>query len=217
MLYIGMGDGGGAADPNGNAQRLDTLLGKLLRIDVSQGGLYAVPPDNPFAGRPNHRGEIWACGLRNPWRFSFDRVDLLLYVADVGQSRWEEVNAVPAGEPGLNYGWNIMEGAHCYQGDGCDSASLVVPAAEYGHDRGCSVIGGTVYRGGRAPDLRGHTFYADYCKGWVRSFRYSDGVVEDARQWDPGDAGRILSFGEDDDGELYILTSQSRVYRLLLP
>ena len=216
MLYIGMGDGGSAGDPYGNGQNLNTLLGKLLRIDVDSGGLYSVPPSNPFAGLAGHRGEIWAYGLRNPWRFAFDRVSLVLYIADVGQNKWEEIDAVPAAQPGVNYGWNIMEGLHCYGSDTCDSSSIVLPVLEYGHDDGCSVTGGYVYRGSRAPDLAGTYFYADYCEGWVRSFRYSGGVVDEEQKWNPGRIGRVLSFGEDADGELYILSDNGKVYKLLL-
>ena len=185
----------------------------MLRIDVNAGEPYGVPETNPFAsGTGAQRREIWALGLRNPWRMAFD--DGLLYIADVGQNAWEEVNVVPAGQPGLNYGWRTMEGAHCYRASSCTRDGLVVPALEYGHGEGCSVTGGQVYRGTRFPDLAGHYFYADYCEGWVRSFRYAGGRVTDRRTWDFGDHGQVYSFGEDAARELYVLTSQGEVLRM---
>jgi len=214
MLYVGMGDGGSGGDPQGHGQNRGTLLGALLRIDVDGGDPYAVPPDNPFVGRPGMRGEVWAWGLRNPWRFAFDRDEGLLYLADVGQNAWEEIDVAPASAAGLNYGWNVMEGAHCYGTSSCDRTGLVLPVHEYSHDEGCSVTGGHVYRGSRVPGLRGHYFYADYCGGWVRSFRYQGGQVTDAREWVEGGIGNVLSFGEDAEGELYVLSANGRVYRI---
>ncbi len=214
MLYIGMGDGGSGGDPHANAQNPTALLGKLLRINVDAGDPYAVPADNPYAGQAGYRGEIWASGLRNPWRFAFDRAAQLLYVADVGQNRWEEIDIVAADRKGVNYGWNVMEGNHCYLATTCSATGLVTPALEYGHDAGCSVTGGFVYRGAAVPDLRGTYFYADYCKGWVRSFKYVKGAVTEQRTWDFGDIGNVLSFGEDAAGELYILSSNGKAYRL---
>ena len=146
MLYVGLGDGGWRGDPRGNGQDLSTLLGSILRIDVSaldETGGYAAPPDNPFADDATARPEIWAYGLRNPWRFSFDRETGDLWAADVGQNRYEEIDLV---RPGRNYGWNVMEGAHCYRQEGCDTRGLELPVAEYGRDGGCSVTGGYVYR-----------------------------------------------------------------------
>jgi hypothetical protein len=215
MLYIGMGDGGGAGDPHGNAQDRGTLLGDLLRIDVDRGDPYAIPPDNPFAPRPGMRGEIWGWGLRNPWRFCFDPPTHRLYIADVGQNRWEEIDVVDARLAGLNFGWNVMEGAHCYRSPRCDARGFVEPVVEYGHGGGCSVIGGYVYRGRRLPDLVGHYFYADYCAGWIRSFRYAEGRAHQHRQWQVGRVGDVLSFGEDAAGELYVLSADGRVYRLV--
>src|SRR5690606_16654471 len=144
MLYVGMGDGGSGGDPLGHGQNPGTLLGALLRIDVDGAAPYAVPADNPFVGRAGARPEIWAIGLRNPWRFSFDRAGGTLYVADVGQSEWEEVNAVPAGTAGVNYGWNVMEATHCFRDQSCDRAGLTLPVVEYPHAEGCSVTGGYV-------------------------------------------------------------------------
>jgi glucose/arabinose dehydrogenase len=214
MLYIGMGDGGSGGDPRGNGQNRNTLLGKMLRLDVDGGEPYAIPPDNPFAGQNGTLNEIWALGLRNPWRFSFDREANLLYIADVGQSQWEEINVVPAGAGGLNYGWNRMEGDHCFRTPNCDQAGLVRPVLEYSHSDGCSVTGGCVYRGKNIPSVVGHYFYADYCEGWVRSFKYANGVATESREWAVGDVGNVLSFGEDAAGELYILSGNGRVYRI---
>lgn len=214
MLYIGMGDGGSGGDPQNNGQSLNTLLGKMLRIDVDRGDPYGVPADNPYVGRAGARPEIWATGLRNPWRFSIDRTAGLLYVADVGQNAWEEVHVVPAREAGVNYGWKIMEGAHCFRTEECDRTGLHIPQLEYSHSDGCSITGGYVYRGRQLPSLVGHYFYADYCKGWVRSFRFADGRAADQRAWELGDVGQIMSFGQDAAGELYLLSTNGKVYRL---
>jgi len=214
MLYIGLGDGGDGGDPQGNGQNTNTLLGSLLRIDVDGGDPYAIPLDNPFRGAPG-ADEIWGYGLRNPWRFSFDREANQLYVADVGQNDWEEINVVSVVQPELNYGWNTMEGAHCFASDPCDSSGLVLPALEYGHSDGCSVTGGYVYRGTAIPDIQGHYFYSDYCSGFLRSFRFSGGSVSDQRQWSVGGLGNVLSFGEDAGGELYVLSRNGNVYRIV--
>ena len=219
MLYIGLGDGGSAGDPGGRGQSLTDLLGGILRVDVGTGTSYAVPQDNPFAGRADARGEIWSVGLRNPWRFTFDRGTGDLYVADVGQSAWEEVDVVTAADGagrGANFGWNPMEGRHCYADANCDPSRFTPPVLEYSHGDGCSVTGGFVYRGAAIPALRGHYFYADYCRGWVRSFRLENGQAADPRQWPtlaPG--GAVPSFGEDAAGELYVLSAEGRVFRIV--
>ncbi len=220
MLYIGLGDGGSGGDPHGNGQSRAELLGSLLRIDVRPAGAYAVPPDNPFVGQPGARPELWDYGLRNPWRFSFDRTSGDLYIADVGQNRREEINVATAasgGGKGLNYGWNVMEGTLCFNpASACNAAGLTLPVLDYGRSGGaCSVTGGYVYRGAAVPALQGVYFYADYCAGWVKSFRYADGRAtegSDRPQLAPG--GNITSFGEDAAGEMYILTQQGGVYRL---
>jgi glucose/arabinose dehydrogenase len=213
MLYVGMGDGGSGGDPQGHGQNPATLLGALLRLDVDGGTPYAIPPGNPFAGQPGKRAEIWATGLRNPWRFSWDRQAGLLYLTDVGQNRWEEANVVPAGQAGVNYGWNVMEGKHCYGAASCSRDGLTLPVLEYEHPDGCSITGGYVYRGRAIPAIQGHYFYADYCEGWIRSFRYDNGQSVDARAWDLGRLGNVLSFGEDASGELYVLSGSGTVYR----
>src|SRR5437870_137937 len=215
MLYIGMGDGGSGGDPQNRAQNRDSLLGKLLRIDVDNGDPYGIPPSNPFAtsgGAP----EIWALGLRNPWRFAFDRAAGLLYIADVGQDLWEEVDVAPAGQGGLNYGWPIMEGLHCFRPNPCGTTGLVQPAVEYGHaNNGCSITGGFVYRGSRAPSLVGQYFYSDYCSGWMRSFFYANGGGTGQTSWTLNvSLGNVLSFGEDSAGELYVLSGGGSVYRI---
>ncbi|HXL35519.1 MAG TPA: PQQ-dependent sugar dehydrogenase [Gemmatimonadales bacterium] len=214
MLYIGMGDGGSGGDPENRAQNPDSLLGKLLRIDVDHGDPYAIPASNPFAaggGAP----EIWALGLRNPWRYAFDRAAGLLYIADVGQNLWEEVSVAPAAQGGLNYGWRIMEGLHCFNATSCSSTGLVQPVVEYGHANGCSITGGFVYRGTRAPSLVGQYFYSDYCSGWMRSFAYANGAVTGQTTWSLNvSLGNVLSFGEDSAGELYVLSAGGSIYRI---
>jgi glucose/arabinose dehydrogenase len=219
MLYIGLGDGGSGGDPGGRGQSLADLLGGILRVDVGSGSGYTVPPDNPFVGQADARPEIWSYGLRNPWRFTFDPATGDLYIADVGQNAWEEVDVVTqaagAGR-GLNFGWNVTEGNHCYASPGCNQAGLTPPVLEYSHDEGCSISGGFVYRGAAIPALQGHYFYADYCRGWVRSFRFQDGQALEAQQWTalkPG--GSIPSFGQDAAGELYILTAEGEVFRIV--
>jgi len=215
MLYIGMGDGGSQGDPHGNGQNRNALLGKLLRINVDRGDPYLIPAANPYA-KGGGRGEIWAIGLRNPWRFAFDRVSGLLYIADVGQDRFEEVDVVPMSIAGVNYGWNIMEGPSCYRFPGCSQAGLQKPALSYSHENStCSVIGGFVYRGQRIPEIQGQYFYSDYCNSWLRSFGFADGRVTDQHEWPVGRLGSIVSFGEDSLGELYICTSSGRVYRII--
>jgi cysteine-rich repeat protein len=212
-LYAGPGDGGGGGDPGGNGQNLGTLLGSLLRldVDVDEAPFYAVPPTNPFAAPGGARDEIWAYGLRNPWRFSFDRATGDLWVADVGQNEVEEVDVQPAASPGgENYGWNVREGGQCYSPPtGCATAGFTEPVFTYGHDQSpqCSgsITGGFVYRGCALPDLRGTYFYADYCQRFVRTLRLAGGVVQDERDVTAalGSPGALVTFGEDARGELY--------------
>jgi glucose/arabinose dehydrogenase len=204
-LYVATGDGGSAGDPMGNGQRLDTLLGKVLRIDVdARGGrAYGIPPDNPFVDREGARPEIWAFGLRNPWRFSFDRETGDLWIGDVGQGSFEEIDHVAGDEAGVNFGWNVMEGPDCFEpASGCDESGLTMPVAVYGHGEGCSVTGGFVYRGSRRPELRRAYLYADYCSGRLWGL---DAERADARPAVLLETGRsISSFGQDEAGELYV-------------
>ena len=217
-LYIGTGDGGGAGDPINAGQRLDTLLGKLLRIDVDNGQPYAIPPDNPFVGLADALPEIWAYGLRNPWRFTFDPVRELIFIADVGQNALEEVNVASAQTGVLNYGWRLMEGNQCYRSANCDPTGLVLPVAVYGRDSasgGCSVTGGEVYRGGRQPLLNGIYFYADFCTGNLWAL-WADA---DGESWQHALVSRVniqtTSFGLDEAGEMYLLDRAGGVYRLV--
>jgi glucose/arabinose dehydrogenase len=206
-LYTGMGDGGAANDPKGNGQNGKALLGKILRFDV----------DHPVA-------EIVHLGMRNPWRFSFDQGNL--YIGDVGQNLWEEVDVAPAGQGPLNFGWNIMEGTHCFDPDTgttkdtCDRSGLTLPVTEYPHDEGCSITGGFVYRGKALPQLAGAYFYADYCTGLLRSFRWDKGAMRDHWDWkaaidNQGVLSQVSSFGVDADGELYIVELTGAIYELV--
>jgi len=219
MLYLGLGDGGSGGDPGGRGQSLADLLGDILRLDVSSGTSYTVPPDNPFVGQTGPRPEVWSYGLRNPWRFSFDAATGDLYIGDVGQNVWEEVDVVAAAAGagrGANFGWNVTEGRHCYASPGCDTSQFTMPVLEYSHAQGCSISGGYVYRGAAIPALQGHYFYADFCSGWVRSFRMQDGQAVEPYQWPtlaPG--GSVTSFGQDAAGELYIMIAEGRVFRIV--
>ena len=227
-LYVGMGDGGSEGDPQNRSQDPGTLLGKLLRLDVDAGTPYAIPDDNPFAGDGLPLDEIWASGLRNPYRFSFDRLTGDLYIADVGQSRWEEIDVQPAASPGgQNYGWRLMEGDECYNPpSGCNDGSLVLPVHVYGHDLGCSVTGGVVYRGSALPELQGLYFFADWCSARIWSLRWQAGAAEDLQDWTerlaPGDGlaiESIAAIGEDGLGEIYIVDRspnlQGEIYKLV--
>ena len=205
-LYVGTGDGGSANDPKGNGQNLDTLLGKMLRFDVTDPDVLAIPPENPFLGDPAARDEIWAYGLRNPWRFTFDRETGDLYIADVGQNRVEEVHFVPRARlngPALNFGWNVLEGSECFKRTECDRTGLIEPVAEYGHDLGCSITGGFVYRGQERLALTGVYLYADWCSGLIWGL-----IADGGGGWLSGIVGKaeigISSFGEDEAGEIYV-------------
>ena len=215
MLYVGMGDGGSQRDPHNNGQNPNALLGKLLRINVDRGDPYSVPSGNPFASGGG-KGEIWAVGLRNPWRFSFDKPTGLLYIGDVGQDKYEEVNIAPANRAGVNYGWSAMDGPDCFKSSTCNKTQFQQPALTYTHDSGtCSIIGGFVYRGRAIPEVVGQYFYSDYCNSWVRSLSYANDKVRSYHQWIDGGLGSIVSFGEDSTGELYICSSNGRVYRIV--
>jgi len=207
-LWVGTGDGGGAGDRFGNGQKGQTLLGKMLRLDVDDGQPYTIPRDNPFVADPNVRDEIWAIGMRNPWRYSFDRLTGDLYIADVGQGQYEEVDFQPAGDPGgQNYGWPIMEGLHCYpESRSCDQAGLTLPVFEYDHSQGCSITGGYVYRGQEFLFLTGVYLFGDYCSGRIGGLiRASSGQGAWQGSWLSQADVQLSSFGEDEAGELYLV------------
>ncbi len=220
FLYIGMGDGGAGGDPFDNGQNPNTLLGKILRIDVETGvSPYAIPITNPYTVTAGYRGEIWAMGLRNPWRFSFDRLTGDLYIGDVGQNLWEEIDFQAADSAGgENYGWRRMEGRHCYNPHDCDPIGLVLPISEYEHSQGCAVTGGRVYRGEEQPRLRGIYFYADYCSGRLWGLRR--GEIAGDLAWQNQllfiAPFPIAAFGEDQAGNLYIANFRNgALYRLV--
>ncbi|MFN8633681.1 MAG: PQQ-dependent sugar dehydrogenase [Chloroflexota bacterium] len=206
-LWIGFGDGGAAGDRFQNGQNKQTLLGKMLRLDADSGEPYGIPADNPYVGSSEYRPEIWAMGLRNPWRYSFDRATGDLWIGDVGQNAYEEIDRVPAGSTGgLNFGWPITEGTHCYPVSAqCDTSAYTQPVVDYGRDGGCSVTGGYVYRGPSFPTLQGLYFFGDFCTGKVWSLDRPDGgswrMTEQLQQ-----PIQISSFGEDEAGDLYVTT-----------
>ena len=218
-LYIATGDGGGSGDPDNNAQDKGSLLGKILRIDIDHSDgtrHYRRPASNPFVGKPG-RNEIWSYGLRNPWRFTFDRATGDLWIGDVGQSKWEEIDRARrsngAGK-GTNFGWRVMEGNHCYRpSSGCNKSGKAKPLAEYSHTSGCSVTGGYVYRGSVSPSLRGLYVFGDYCSGriWMLPF----GAAKPAAETLLLDTSlSISSFGEDEAGEVYVVDLGGTIYRL---
>ena len=212
MLYLGYGDGGAANDPHGHGQNRETLLGTIIRIDVNDidtATPYRIPTDNPFLGIAGVRPEIWAYGLRNPWRMAFDRETGALWVGDVGQDRWEEIAIVGAGE---NHGWNVFEGDECFRSpDDCDALTeAVAPIATYGHEDGCSVTGGEVYRGKAMPALDGHYVFSDYCSSTIWTLA-PDGTVTERTQLDK----RVVSFAVDNDGEIYVLTFNGPILKLV--
>ncbi len=214
FLYIGTGDGGGANDEHGtigNGQDLNTLLGKILRIDINKEKPYGIPADNPFVGKSNHRGEIYAYGLRNPWRFSFDNLNGKLFCGDVGQNKYEEINII---EKGGNYGWRIMEGFHCFNpSSGCDKTGLKLPIAEYDHDTGISICGGHIYRGNSYPSLHGFYFYGDWSGKLFCLKRSPDNTWKKINVNVNGTSsndinGKLNSMGEDANGDVYLLTQR---------
>jgi glucose/arabinose dehydrogenase len=207
-LYIATGDGGSGGDPHGFGQALDAVLGKILRVDVdtpSGDRRYSVPDDNPFAATEGARPEIWHYGLRNPWRMSFDRATGDLWIGDVGQNAWEEIDVARAGTGGLNFGWNRMEASHCFRPDtGCEDPAFTLPITEYGRDEGgCTVIGGNVYRGAAQPALSGGYVFADYCAGLVWAIP-ADAVGPMPPVLVAETATRPSAFGEDEAGELFV-------------
>lgn len=207
MLYLSTGDGGGAGDPFQNAQNRTQLLGKMLRIDVSAAP-YSIPPTNPFGN------EVWALGLRNPWRWAFDNPANLIYIADVGQNRFEEVDVAAADAAGLNYGWPITEGNACFPGDPCNQTGQTLPVLVYDHSAGCSITGGYVYRGSAIPDLQGRYLYSDFCTGFLRSLHLVNGQAIERVDWNIPSVGNVLSFGEDANREMYVITGTNKVYSI---
>jgi glucose/arabinose dehydrogenase len=204
-LYAGLGDGGSQGDPQGNAQNTNSLLGKILRIDVDSGDTYAVPPDNPFGN------EVWAYGLRNPWRLSFDKATGELYIGDVGQNTWEEIDHLPAGSPGgTNFGWDQREGAHDFEGSA--SPNFTEPVAEYSHQEGgCSVTGGYVYRGAM-PEWNGIYLYGDYCTGLIWGLIHTGSDWQKQQLFDVDFT--LTSFGQDEAGEVYLVSDGGGIYKL---
>ncbi|MGA7096927.1 MAG: PQQ-dependent sugar dehydrogenase [Acidimicrobiia bacterium] len=213
-LWFSMGDG---ADSRAQAQDPNTLFGTVDRIDVNSGDPYSIPPDNPFVdggGAP----EVWAYGLRNPWRFSIDATDGLIYIADVGHAEQEEVDVLPIDQGGgYNLGWSDMEGTRCFHKQDCDPADYTSPTITYSHDEGCAITGGYVYRGSEIPELTGTYFYSDWCSEWIRSFDYVDGQVTNEKDWSDelGQLGQINSFGLGGDGELYFVTYDGQVAKIV--
>lgn len=208
-LYIASGDNG---EFSINPQDPETLKGGILRIDVDGGTPYAIPADNPFDN------EMWSIGLRNPWRFDIDTVEGLIYIGDVGQSTWEEINVVPLEPVGYNFGWPQMEGERCWNpATGCQMDGMELPAVLYNHADGghCSVTGGYVYRGVAMPELYGHYFFSDWCTGIIRSFRYENGQAGEVTDWGLEGVGQITSYGEDHDGELLLTTYGGTLYRIV--
>jgi glucose/arabinose dehydrogenase len=213
-LLVALGDGGSGGDPLGNAQDPQSLLGKLLRFGIAEDGGLEVPNDNPFVDDPQVRDEIWALGLRNPWQFTVDRATGDLVIGDVGQRDWEEVDVEGARSPGgVNWGWNVMEGFHCFDSGTCDTDGLVLPAAEYSHDEGCSVTGGVVYRGDRYPFLRGTYLFMDFCSGRLWALQAGG-----PHGWAVAQVGTLPSgvttFGEDEGGELWVIPGSRVLYRI---
>ena len=212
-LYVALGDGGGGGDTYHNGQDPFTLLGSILRLDVDDAEPYAIPPDSPFADGVDGAPEVWLWGLRNPWRFSFDGADL--WIADVGQGAWEEIDVIGPNAGGSNLGWPIFEATHCYDGPCDDPSGFVAPIFEYEHDQGrCSITGGYVYRGTTIPELDGVYLFGDYCSGEIMAIRYADGEVVDSEVYDAG-IGDLTSFGLDGDGNLYV-TAYDSVYRVVV-
>ncbi len=215
MLLIGTGDGGSGGDPLGAAQDPTTLLGKLLRIDVDAADPYGIPADNGYIESVAHRPEIHATGLRNPWRFSVDPEGGHIYIGDVGQGAWEEVSVLPDGAGGVNFGWNAVEGPECYLDD-CDLVAYTSPALSYGHDEGCSIVGGYTYRGAEQPALDGIYLFGDYCTGTIWAATASEMLTGEARAVPVHDFdGRLVSFGADEAGEIYAVDQRGRILQVV--
>jgi glucose/arabinose dehydrogenase len=212
-LWMSMGDG---ADSRDQGQDPSTMFAAISRLDVDSGDPYGIPPNNPFVDGGGAE-EVWAYGLRNPWRFTIDPVDRLIYIADVGHADEEEINVVSIDEGGYNFGWSDMEGTRCFHKQDCDAADYTAPVVTYTHEEGCSVTGGQVYRGSEIPELQGTYFYSDWCSQWIRTFRMVDGQVTEETDLTPevGSIGQINSFGMDGFGEVYALTHDGTVAKVV--
>lgn len=216
-LWVSIGDGGGIGDPQKNGQNSHTLEGTVLKLDINALP-YGVPPDNPFVKSGGGRPEVWAFGLRNPWQVSIDPETQLLYIPDVGQEDFEELNIVSLSDGGANFGWPVAEGPSCFEADECDLSEFTMPVYHYpqgGSD--CAIIGGSVYRGPAIPELDGHYFFADFCGGWLRSLVYENARITDEKDWEPelGRLGTITSFGTDASGELYVTTFEGDLLKIV--
>jgi len=219
-LWVTVGDGGNIGDPRGHGQNPNTLLATVIRLDVSDLP-YRIPPDNPFVDSEEGADEVWAYGLRNPWRIWID--DGNVYIPDVGQFQYEEIDIVPIDEPGHNFGWSVLEGFDCYDRDeedgvvpDCDPTEFTLPVHGYIHENtGCAIVGGPVYRGRDIPELDGHYFYADYCRGWVRTMRYTDGEVTEDREWDALDMTLVTTFAVDWVGEIYYANLDGNLWKIV--
>ncbi|MFZ0627548.1 MAG: PQQ-dependent sugar dehydrogenase [Acidimicrobiia bacterium] len=218
MLWLSIGDGGGEGDPELNGQNPTNLYATVLRIDVDHGDPYSIPQDNPFVDSPNgERPEIWAYGVRNPWRITIDPQTGYLVIPDVGQEGSEEVDLAKLDDGGRNFGWSTMEGTSCFRDESCDPTGITPPIFEYLHNGyGCAIVGGPVYRGAAIPELDGQYFYADYCIGWVRSLKLEDGQVVQRRDWeeDLQRKGNVSTIGTDRNGEMYIVNLGGEVWRI---
>jgi len=217
-VYVSVGDGGCCGDPDGHGQDRTELLGSILRLGIGPTGPYQIPATNPWAGHATYRHELWNYGLRNPFRFSFDRQTGDMYIGDVGDNTREEIDVVPrTSVGGENLGWRIMEGRECFGGGtACNMNGLILPVWDYSHSQGCSVIGGFAYRGAAIPALRGTYFYLDFCAAWVETFRWSGGAVHERRRYTWFDSNEFPnSFGEDGEGELYITSESGSVFKIV--
>lgn len=216
-LWVSIGDGGGIGDPREHGQNPSTLKGTVVRLDIDAVP-YAAPPDNPFVESREGRSEVWAFGLRNPWRISIDPETRMLYVPDVGQEGFEELNIVSQDGGGANFGWSVTEGPGCFEAEECDMAGFTKPVYHYPQEgSSCAIVGGSVYRGSAIPELEGHYFFGDFCGGWLRTLVYEDGQISSEIDWEPelGRLGTITSFGTDAEGELYVTTFEGDLLKIV--
>ena len=218
LMLVSVGDGGGIGDPRRRGQDPSNIFATIIRVGVDGSNPYEIPRDNPYVGTDDGLAEIWAYGVRNPWRISIDAPQDLLIIPDVGQEGSEEINIVPLAMSGLNFGWSVTEGTLCYQEDPCDTEGIHMPVYEYFHEGdGCAIVGGDVYRGQSMPEISGHYFYGDYCLGWIRSFSVDGIEVSDHTDWRQqlGRLGHITSFGTDRHGEIYVTNLEGELWKLV--